>query len=172
VAADRPVTPPAAGGRDRDAAPGPGVYIHATALAIGEAGILIRGPSASGKSRLALGLMAEASRRGLFARLVGDDRVALAVHGQRLIARGHPTIAGQIESRGEGILKLGHEGAVVIRLLVDLGGQSRAAPERLPQAEATRSSLCELDLPRLTLDGPEPHHAGIVLDYLLRMGNG
>ena len=48
VAADRPVTPPAAGGRDRDAAPGPGAYIHATALAIGEAGILIRGPSGIG----------------------------------------------------------------------------------------------------------------------------
>jgi HPr kinase/phosphorylase len=172
VAADRPVTPPAAGGRDRDAAPGPGTYIHATALAIGEAGILIRGPSGSGKSRLALELIAEASRRGVFARLVGDDRVALAGRAGRLIARGHPTIAGQIESRGEGVLKLGYEGAVVIRLLVDLGGQSLAAPERMPQAETTRSSLCGLALPRLTLEGPEPHHAGIVLDYLLRMGNG
>jgi HPr kinase/phosphorylase len=161
-----------AAGTDREAAASPGTYIHATALAIGEAGILLRGPSGSGKSRLALELIAEAGRRGLFARLVGDDRVALAAHAGRLIARFHPTIAGQIESRGEGIVKLSYEGAVVIRLLIDLGGQCFATPVRLPQVEATHASLCGLDLPRLALGGPEPHHAGIALDYLLRMGNG
>src|SRR5947209_227017 len=109
---------------DCDAAATPGPYIHATALAIRETGILIRGASGSGKSRLALELIGEASRRGLFARLVGDDRIAIAARAGRLIARGHPAIAGRIESRGEGILNVSHEGAVVVRLLVDLGGQS------------------------------------------------
>jgi HPr kinase/phosphorylase len=157
------------------AAPGAGqppTYVHATALAIGEAGILIRGPSGSGKSRLALELLAEARRRGLFAGLVGDDRVAVAAQGGRLVARGHPAIAGHIESRGEGIIDLGYERAAVIRLILDLDGQTSATAARLPQLDAARASLAGIELPRLALDGPQPHHAGIVLDFLWRTGNG
>jgi HPr kinase/phosphorylase len=145
-----------------------GTYMHGTALAIGEAGILIRGPSGAGKSRLALDLIGEASRRGLFARLVGDDRVAIAARAARLIARGHPTIAGQIESRGDGILTLSHEGAVVLRVLVDLGGEA-TAPERLPPV--AKACLCGVELPRLSLPRAS-QQAVIVLDHLLRIGNG
>ena len=151
------------------AAPEP--YIHATALAVGEAGILIRGPSGAGKSRLALELIAEARRRGLFAQLVGDDRAAICARGGRLIGRGHPSIAGQIESRGEGIIDLAYEGSVVIRLVLDLGGEAARPPRRLPRPDA-RTSLCGISLPQLRLDGPGPAQAGTVVDHLLRMGNG
>jgi hypothetical protein len=160
----------AAADRDENAL-GASTYIHATALAIGEAGILIRGPSGAGKSRLALELIAEATRNGLFARLVGDDRIALAARGGRLIAHGHAAIAGQIESRGEGILDLGYEPAAVIRLILDLGGEGAAAPPRLPSAHS-KTSLCAVDLPLLCLEGPGPQQAGIVIGHLLRMGNG
>ena len=162
------MTVEAATAEGKEPATGPGPYIHATALAIGEAGILIRGPSGAGKSRLALDLVAEARRRGLFGRLVGDDRIAIASRGGRLIARGHPTIAGQIESRGEGILDLNCEPAVVIRLVVDL--DERAAPERLPAARAV--SLHGIALPRLCLEGPGPGRGDAVIEHLLRMGNG
>ena len=47
--------------------------VHATAIAIDGKGVLLRGPSGSGKSDLALRLL-EAG--GV---LVGDDRVALSV---------------------------------------------------------------------------------------------
>jgi HPr kinase/phosphorylase len=147
----------------------PDAYTHATALAIGEAGILIRGRSGAGKSRLALELMAEARRRGVFGRLVGDDRIALASRGARLIARGHPAIAGQIESRGEGILDLDCEPAVVIRLVIDLG--DGAAPERLPPPRAA-ASLHGIALPRLCLEGPGSGRGDAVIEHLLRMGNG
>jgi serine kinase of HPr protein (carbohydrate metabolism regulator) len=146
----------------------PGPYIHATAVAIGEAGILIRGPSGAGKSRLALELVAEARRRGLFGRLVGDDRVTIAAHGGRLVAIGHPAIAGQIESRGEGILNLSYERAVVIRLVIDLGEDAAA---RLPPARAT-TSLHGLALAQFCLGGPGPQRAEAVIEHLLRMGNG
>jgi serine kinase of HPr protein (carbohydrate metabolism regulator) len=151
--------------RDEPAA-NPGPYIHATAVAIGEAGILIRGPSGAGKSRLALELIAEARRRGLFGRLVGDDRVTIAPHGGRLVAIGHPAIAGQIESRGEGILEFSYERAVVIRLVVDLGEE---AAERLPLLRAT-TSLHAILLPQLCVTGPG--RAESVIEHLLRMGNG
>jgi HPr kinase/phosphorylase len=151
-----------------EAAANPGIYIHATALVIGEAGILIRGPSGAGKSRLALELIAEGRRRGLFGRLVGDDRVAIAPHGGRLVAMGHPTIAGQIESRGEGILDFNYERAVVIRLVVDLGED---AAVRLPPARAT-TPLHGIPLPQLCLEGPGPQRADAVIEHLLRMGNG
>ena len=48
--------------------------VHASALVVGEAGVLIRGPSGSGKSSLALALLALADNRRSFVRLIGDDR--------------------------------------------------------------------------------------------------
>ena len=153
-----------------EAAASPGTYIHATAVAIGEAGILIRGPSGAGKSRLALELIAEAGRRGLFAQLVGDDRVAVGARAGRLVARGHPAIAGQIESRGEGILDVLHERATVIRLVLDLGGQA-ATPRRLPQPEAA-ASVDGVSVAQLRLDGPSQQQAGLVISHLLRLRNG
>ena len=68
-------------------------YLHASVVVIGEAGVLISGPSGSGKSSLALALIAAAEGAGFFARLVGDDRIAIACKGTRLIARGHPLIS-------------------------------------------------------------------------------
>jgi HPr kinase/phosphorylase len=161
-----------AGAAERDeSAEIPSPYIHATALAIGEAGILIRGPSGAGKSRLALELIAKASRRGLFAQLVGDDRVAIEPRGGRVIARGHPTIAGQIESRGEGIVDLAYESSIVIRLVLDLGAAAAPSPPRLPLPDA-QTSLKGVFLPQLCLDGAGSQQAGIVIGHLLRMGNG
>src|SRR5579885_12565 len=46
------------------------LYLHATAAVVGEAGVLIRGPSGSGKSSLAFALIAAAKASGLFARLI------------------------------------------------------------------------------------------------------
>jgi len=93
--------------------------IHANCLVIGDSGILIRGPSGSGKSTISLRLLDLAKQNGHFARLVGDDRILLRAIGGRLLAEGHPLIAGQIEIRGIGIRDVDHENRAVIRLLVD-----------------------------------------------------
>lgn len=106
-------------------------HVHATAVALGGGGVLILGPSGSGKSALALALIDSAARAGSFARLVGDDRVALSQAHGRLLARPHPLIAGRIERRGIGITGLSHEPAAVIALAVDL---ARPAP-RMPQPD-------------------------------------
>ena len=106
--------------------------IHASAVAIGEAGILIRGASGSGKSRLALALIAGALGAGAFACLIGDDRIMLQSCNGRLIARGHPRITGLIEQRGAGILRTPFIAAAVVRLVVDLVRAEKAA--RYPAA--------------------------------------
>ena len=84
--------------------------VHASAVLVGARAVLIRGPSGAGKSRLALELI-EAARAGylLFARLVADDRVHLEAVGGRLLVRPAEALAGLIEVRGVGILRLAHE---------------------------------------------------------------
>jgi HPr kinase/phosphorylase len=124
------------------------ISIHASAVVVGESGILIRGASGAGKSSLALGLITAAERAGRFARLVGDDRIEIRRSGGRLIARGHARIGGKVERRGQGILKMDYEPAAVARLVVDL-----LAPQdttRCPDAEE-RVELCGVGLPVLSL---------------------
>ncbi len=124
--------------------------IHATAIAIGEAGVLIRGASGSGKSTLALALIALAAQGNRFARLVADDRVELAAKGGRLVARPVAPLEGIIERRGLGLTPEPHTGAVVVRLIVDLSAE---APARMPEPEDLVDSLAGIDLPRLRMTG-------------------
>ena len=58
--------------RERDA--GGWTALHATALVVGESGVLLRGPSGAGKSSLALALIWAARERAVFAALIADDR--------------------------------------------------------------------------------------------------
>ncbi len=121
--------------------------MHASAVIVAEAAVLIRGASGTGKSQLALALMAEARRRGLFTRLIGDDRVAVSLAGGRALVRGHPAITGRIEERATGVLTVIPEVAGVLRCVVDL----REAPPRLPEEEAPEVVLEGVRLPALTI---------------------
>ncbi len=108
--------------------------LHANALVFEEAGILIRGEAGAGKSSLSFALMRLAEETGRFCRLVGDDRVIVERHGDRLIARGHPAIQGMIERRGEGIIRVPFEPAVVLRLVIDLVPRATCPAPRRPRA--------------------------------------
>lgn len=124
--------------------------IHATAVVVGEAGVLIRGRSGAGKSALALDLIETGARHGLFCRLVGDDRVKLTVRNKRLIARGHPHVAGRIERRGQGLAEIEYEPAAVIRLVVDLD-ESTQNP-RFPSENELRTALSGVEIARMSLN--------------------
>jgi len=115
-----------------------------------EAGVLILGPSGCGKSALALRLIAAAEAAGYFARLVGDDRVAISVHGNRLIARGHPSILGKIERRGHGIAEVPFVDAAVLRLAIRLAGPEEAVP-RYPEPDHGHISVAGIELPSVVL---------------------
>ena len=108
--------------------------IHASAVLVGARAVLIRGPSGAGKSLLALQLIeAGAAGQLRLVRLIGDDRVRLSGAAGRLVVRPAPELAGLIELRGVGILRLGHEPAGVVGLVVDLAA---ADAERLPERSA------------------------------------
>jgi HPr kinase/phosphorylase len=126
--------------------------IHASALLFGHRGILIRGPSGSGKSRLALSLL-QATGAGL-ARLVGDDRIHLeAVHG-RLLMRPATALEGLIEIRGLGIVRVPHEPMAVAHLVVDLEAADAA---RLPEPAEMGIVVLGVGLARLPVaPGADP----------------
>jgi HPr kinase/phosphorylase len=106
-----------------------GATVHASAVLIGARAVLIRGPSGTGKSRLAWELIEAGRAAANFARLVGDDRVHLQAAGGRLLVRPAGTLAGLIELRGVGIVRREHEDCAVVGLVIDL---AVADAERLP----------------------------------------
>lgn len=132
-----------------------GATIHASAVLVGARAALIRGPAASGKSRLALALL-DAAGAGLlpFARLVADDRAHVDAANGRLLVRPPDQLKGLIEVRGLGIRRVAFEPAAIVGWVVDL-----AAPDadRLPQPEAETTVISGLTLTRLAVAaGAEP----------------
>lgn len=107
--------------------------------------MLIRGEAGSGKSTLALALIEAAGRQGRLGLLVADDRTRVTVASHRLVARPHPAVAGLIEQRGRGLVRMPFAPAAVVRLVVDLA----AAPPRMPEADAV--TLAGIRLPALAL---------------------
>ena len=121
------------------------LLIHATAVAIetvfGPRAVLLRGCSGSGKSDLGLRLIDAGGR------LVADDQSELKRRGALIIVRSPPTIAGLIEVRGLGIVRVEALAEAPLALIADL-----AAPEtieRLPERDKER--LLGLDLPRIAV---------------------
>ncbi|MGE5147594.1 MAG: HPr kinase/phosphorylase [Candidatus Eiseniibacteriota bacterium] len=98
--------------------------VHATCVEVEGMGVLLRGPSGSGKSDLALRLIDGG------ARLVADDRTDLAVEDGRLIATCPAALAGRLEVRGVGIGSVPSVARAVVGLVVDLVAADRV--ERLP----------------------------------------
>jgi serine kinase of HPr protein (carbohydrate metabolism regulator) len=124
--------------------------LHATCVALGETGILITGPSGSGKSDLALRLIDGG------ARLVADDLTALKVEAGALIAlapqhlaRGAAAgLAGRLEVRGIGIVKVASVPRAALGLVVELAPSAEIA--RLPETETAR--YLGVALPRVSVD--------------------
>lgn len=114
-------------------------FVHATTVALSGRAVLIRGPSGSGKSDLALRLVDEG------AMLVADDQTGLTVENGRLMARPPPTIAGLLEVRGLGIVRLPYHLAAPVVLVADLA----ETVERLPPEETV--DLLGMAIPRVSL---------------------
>jgi HPr kinase/phosphorylase len=130
--------------------------LHATAVALAGRGALITGPSGSGKSGLALELMA------LGARLVADDGVLLRLSPDgRVLARAPEAIRGRIEARGMGLLYADPVDDVPLSLVVDL---AQTETDRLPPERTT--TFLGVTLPLLHKVA-SPHFTAAIRQYLV-----
>ena len=101
--------------------------VHASAVAVGPNGLLILGESGTGKSSLAISLVA------LGADLVADDQVLLHRKEGGLLMSAPPGLQNRIEARGVGILQL-QTGPAWARAVVDL---NHVEADRLPHPKET-----------------------------------
>ncbi len=136
------------------------ITVRGTTVAIGGRGVLITGPSGSGKSDLALRLI----DRG--ATLVCDDYTEVHRDGTGLVASPPATIAGKIEIRGIGIVEMDHAVGVRIALVIDLA----RAVERMPE-DGERATVADLALPLLRLSAFEASAPVKVELALARLGD-
>lgn len=119
------------------------MQIHASCAARDGHGVLLLGPSGSGKSDLLLRLL----DHGFV--LVADDRVEL----EGGVARPAAALAGLLEVRGLGIVRLPHADAAAVTLAVQLGAVQPGAVQpgaipRLPgpaRHEGTGAPLVAVD---------------------------
>jgi len=115
--------------------------VHSTAVAIDGRAILLRGPPGAGKSDLALRLI----DRG--ALLVADDQTELRRFDGQILARAPAAIAGLIEVRGVGILRVDAMAEAPLALVADLIASTEI--ERLP--ESRTENVFGLPIPLIAL---------------------
>jgi HPr kinase/phosphorylase len=131
--------------------PGASEFVHGTCVALGQCAALLRGPSGSGKSDLALRFLFLA-RRGPAAHeapaIIADDQVLIRRDGDRVLATAADSIRGQMEVRGLGIIGVKPAAETEIVLIVDLVSPGEVA--RLPAPDAT-ADLAGVKLPLLRL---------------------
>ncbi len=131
--------------------------LHASAVAFGGRAALLIGPSGSGKSSLALELIA------LGGVLVADDRVTLERREGGLWLDAPDVLRGRIEARGVGLLTI-RAAPARAGLVVDMGKVEAA---RMPDARSIM--LAGVDLP-LIHKVESPAFAAMLRVYLDQEG--
>ena len=138
--------------------------VHGTCVALGANAVLIRGPSGSGKSDLALRFVmqmpAPAAPSGE-RRLVADDQVELTRDGQHIVATAPASLRDKLEVRGLGIIPIVSAGPCQLVAVVDLVGPEDV--ERMPNLH-THVDVLGLQRPSLKL---YPHEAAAPLKLAL-----
>jgi len=131
---------------------GADVRFHGNCVARDGAGVLILGPSGAGKSDLTLRLLG----RGFT--LVADDQVDISDG----LARAPQALAGLLEVRGIGIIRLPYLSDVKLNVVITLTEQ----PERLPQPE--RHAALGLPMVRIHANSASaPDRVALALDCAL-----
>lgn len=154
--------------------------IHATAIRLAGKGIVIRGPSGSGKSRLALALLTDAdcwpTRHAERAdpravagddatALISDDRLIVKRDNDRLLAGPPTALAGLIEVRGMGLLSMPWCEGARLDLVIDL--KPLAKCDRLPTPQETR--IDGVRLPAVGIPTGDLAHQKLMTGVALRL---
>jgi HPr kinase/phosphorylase len=141
------------------------LQIHASCVALGGAGVLLRGRPGAGKSDLALRLVDGGGA------LVADDLCEIRREGDRLLAdlpaAVDPAFRGRIALRGIGFLTLPYAGATALVLVADLEPGLPSLGVH-PEGEAIYLGL---GLPLIVLD-PFQASAAAKLRLLAKVGAG
>ena len=130
--------------------------VHATAVAISGHGVLLVGPSGSGKSDLALRLI----DRG--AKLISDDAVVVSSLDSMLMLSAPANIEGRIEVRGVGICETYAVSSAPLRMAAELVREV----ERMPSDNLT-TTVGGYRVPLTKLAAFESS-AAIKIEYALR----
>lgn len=130
--------------------------IHATAIVVGDRGLLFVGPSGIGKSMMAFNCLSIARRQNVRSLLVADDQVFVSRDSNRIVATCPPAIAGMIELRGSGIVTMDHITTAPMDLAIQV--VSLADCERLPpeNEEFQLENIGALPLVRIANTVPDP----------------
>jgi HPr kinase/phosphorylase len=136
--------------------------LHGSAFAYMGTGCLVIGASGTGKSRIT----AEAMMMG--AKLIADDRVALQpMMGMVAIAQ-LPELAGILELRGMGLIRMNDTTSKhVLHLVIEL---DPTAGDRLPELQ--KRQFLGIDVPYLRLAPAPQTSAALILHYLKAMQEG
>lgn len=138
--------------------------VHATVVAIGLEGLLIRGASRSGKSALAFSLLRRAETLRLDAALVADDQVFLELDGKGSVFAVAPApIRGLIEVSGIGVLPERFVDRARLTLVVDL--REAADIERLP--DVAEVEIAGVMLRRIVLPARQASFGADILQGLV-----
>ena len=142
----------------------PLLNMHGTTILCGGVGVMIRGRPGSGKSELALRLIDAPGYGGgnglLRATLVADDQAYLSLRDGEVWVTCPPALAGLIEVRGIGLLRLPSLAETRLSLIVDLVAPGTA--ERMPEAAAETVSLLGVHLRRIVVEQGQPAAPAIV----------
>lgn len=131
--------------------------VYGCAVALGEWAVLLRGPSGSGKSDLALRLIHNGHT------LIGDDHVELTARDRFVTVAPPKALEGLLEIRGLGIVQTAWRGDVPLALVVDLVAPDEV--ERMPDARL--ENFLGFDLPVLRL-APFEASAAAKVEYALK----
>jgi serine kinase of HPr protein (carbohydrate metabolism regulator) len=137
------------------------VNIHGTAISVENTGLLFLGPSGIGKSALAFSCLASAKSLGLQAALIADDRVLLSREDGRILAACPPSIAGQMEIRGTGIVQMAHKSPVFVDFAVLPGTPATSA--RLPEEDEWIEVAADIRLPVIRLFNTAPNPLAVIM---------
>ena len=118
------------------------LQIHATCINLEGLGLLLRGPSGSGKSDLALRMMENNSQ------LIADDRVDLTLEEGVLVARAPSCLRGLLEVRGVGVIEVPYSNCIQILGIINLVENNKIQRLPVPRTEL----LLGVEIPSYQLD--------------------
>ncbi|MEP1443957.1 MAG: HPr kinase/phosphatase C-terminal domain-containing protein [Hyphomicrobiales bacterium] len=139
--------------------------IHATLVQVYGQGVLLRGPSNSGKSSIALRLIDEAELARATGHLVADDQVIITSHDNHLVGEAPDNLFGQIEIRGVGIINIESRRNAAIDLVVDLVPHHDL--ERMPDENLNYETIAGIKVRRIHIAERNPD-ASVIIRTILK----